>query len=108
MTVAELKNELSLEVLAMPEPDREVHGVYIGDLLSWVMGRANADNLWITIMTNINVVAVASLSDVAAVVIAEDAEIGDDVIARAEAQGINLLRSSSPAYETALSASKFI
>ncbi len=108
MKVEELCRELGLEVLAMPEPERKVSGGYVGDLLSWVMGRAKADNLWITIMTNINVIAVASLSDVAAVVVAEGAEIGEDIVARAEAQGINLLRSSLPAYETALAASKFI
>ena len=108
MKVEELCRELELEVLTMPAPDREIAGGYIGDLLSWVMGRAKADNLWITIMTNINVIAVASLSDVAAVVIAEGAEIDHEIIVRAEAQGINLLRSKLPAYETALAASKFI
>ncbi len=108
MTVSELTEKLALEVLTMPEPDREVKGGYVGDLLSWVMGRAQADNLWITIMTNINVIAVASLSDVAAVVVAENAEIEADIIKRAEGQGINLLRSKLPSYETAMAASPFI
>ncbi len=108
MTVSELTEKLALEVLTMPEPDREVKGGYVGDLLSWVMGRAQADNLWITIMTNINVIAVASLSDAAAVVIAENAEIEADIIKRAESQGVNLLRSKLPSYETAVSASPFI
>ncbi len=108
MTVAEIVAQLELEVLTMPEPDREIKGGYVGDLLSWVMGRAQADNLWVTIMTNINVIAVASLSDVAAVVIAENAEIEADIIKRAETQGINLLRSKQPSYETAVSAALFI
>lgn len=40
MTVAELKSRLSLDAVSLPEPDREVTGGYVGDLLSWVMGRA--------------------------------------------------------------------
>ena len=45
MTVQELKDTLSLTPVTLPEGDREVQGVYIGDLLSWVMGRAQADNV---------------------------------------------------------------
>lgn len=108
MKISELSEALCLEVLAMPDPEREVRGGYFGDLLSWVMGRAQADDLWITIMTNINVLAVASLSDVSAVVIAEGAEIDEDIVKKAQEQGINLLRSSLPAYETALAAGKLI
>ncbi len=108
MTVAKLVEALDLEVLSLPEPERDINGGYVGDLLSWVMGRAKADNLWITIMTNINVIAVASLSDVAAVVIAENAEIEADVIKKAEEQGINLLRSKLPSYETAVAAAGLI
>ncbi len=102
MTVKEIAKECSFEELCIPNPDREVNGVYIGDLLSWVMGRANADNAWITIMSNINVIAVASLSDVACVILAEDVKLEEDVLNTAKLKGINVLKSSSSAYETAL------
>ena len=36
----------------MPQGEREIDGVYVGDLLSWVMGRAQSDNAWVTIMSN--------------------------------------------------------
>ena len=71
MTVNELAQKLNAEVLSMPSPDSEITGGYCGDLLSWVMGRAQCGNAWITIMSNINVAAVASLSDVACVILAE-------------------------------------
>ena len=74
MTVRELADRLSAEVLSLPDPDREVSGGYAGDLLSWVMGRARAGCCWVTIMTNLNVPAVASLADVACVIIAESAD----------------------------------
>ena len=59
MTVKELAEKYSFEALTLPQPDRIVSGGYTGDLLSWVMGRAESDNAWITIMTNVNIVAVA-------------------------------------------------
>ena len=58
MTVAEFAEKYSMEVLSMPDPAREIKGGYMGDLLSWVMGRAKADQAWITIMSNQNIIAV--------------------------------------------------
>ncbi|MBQ3184303.1 MAG: AraC family transcriptional regulator [Clostridia bacterium] len=98
MTVNDLIEKLDLEVLNLAEGDREITGGYVGDLLSWVMGKAESGDMWVTIMTNVNVVAVASLVDVACVVIADKAEITPDVIEKARAQGINLLRSAKSAY----------
>ena len=99
MTVNELIKKLDLEVLNLEEGDREIEGGYTGDLLSWVMGRAQSGDMWVTIMTNVNVIAVASLVDCACVVIAENAEIGDEVVAKAKAQGINLLRTPLSSYK---------
>lgn len=98
MTVEKFVEALSLEVLTMPDPNREITGGYAGDLLSWVMGRAQSGDAWVTIMSNINVVAVASLADTACVVIAEAVEVEDEIIARAESQGVNLLRTVDPLF----------
>jgi hypothetical protein len=98
-------NELSLlegfSVVAMPDGEREIKGVYIGDLLSWVMGRAKADDAWITIMSNINIVAVASLADVACIILAEGVQLEKSVTETAEAKGVNILTCQMPAYEAA-------
>ena len=99
MTVCELAQQLALTPLALPDGDRPVEGGYCGDLLSWVMGRAQSGQAWVTIMTNINVVAVAALTDVACVILAEGSAPEADVIARAESQGINLLQSEKASYE---------
>ncbi len=99
MTVAALIDRLGLEVLNLEDGDREITGGYTGDLLSWVMGKAESGDMWITIMTNLNVIAVASLVDVACVVIADKAEIAPEVIEKAKQQGINLLRSDKSAYQ---------
>ena len=100
MTVNQLAG-CGFKTIALPDGDREINGVYIGDLLSWVMGRAQADNAWITIMSNINILAVASLADTACIILAEGVEVAQDVIDTANAKGVNILSSSEPAYEIA-------
>ena len=98
MTVSELTQKLSLEVIALPDPDRTVSGGYVGDLLSWVMGRAQEDDAWITIMSNQNVAAVAALSDVACVIFAEGVKPDPDLLKKAELQGINLLGTENSSF----------
>ena len=93
MTVKELQEELGLQVLSESEPDRAVIGGYAGDLLSWVMGRAQSGDAWVTIMTNRNIIAVAALADTACVIVAEDSAVDDDVVSLAAEKGINLYRS---------------
>lgn len=101
MTVLELREKLSLKPLAMPDGEREIHGAYIGDLLSWVMGRAQGGNAWITIMSNVNIVAVASLADVSCIILAEGVVPDASVCAVAEQKGVNLLSTERDAYEIA-------
>lgn len=101
MTVNELMTACDFEAVCLPDPEREVSGAYIGDLLSWVMGRAQEDNAWVTIMSNINVIAVASLSDVACVILAEGVTLDDELKATAEQKEINVLKTALPAFETA-------
>ena len=90
------------EPVSLPDGDREIDGVYIGDLLSWVMGRAQMDNAWITIMTNVNVIAVATLADTSCVILAEGVEMEKDLVETAKQKEINVLSSSLPIYETAI------
>jgi hypothetical protein len=73
MTVNTVCERLGLEVLNLADGEREVCGVYAGDLLSWVMGHASESNVLVTIMSNINTLAVASLLDLSCVILAESA-----------------------------------
>ena len=108
MTVEALSLNNNFSVIALPESQREINGAYIGDLLSWVMGRAKANDAWITIMSNINVVAVASLADVSCVILAEGVLLDDEIIKAAEEKGINVLKTELPIYETAKILSELI
>lgn len=102
MTVNDLLKVQGFSPVVLPEPDREIEGVYIGDLLSWVMGRAKSGDAWITIMSNINTVAVATLADTACIVLAEGVTLDDGVKETAEAKGINVISTSLSAYFAAL------
>ncbi len=102
MTVKQLIDSCGFTAAALPDPDREVSGVYIGDLLSWVMGRAGADEAWITIMSNRNIVAVATLADTACILLAEGVSPDDGVADLATEKGVNILRSDLSAYDIAL------
>ena len=102
MTVAEFASIDGVEVLTMPDGEKEITGCYIGDLLSWVMGRAKSGDAWITIMSNINICAVAALTDAACIILAQSVTLDDNVKALAETKGINVLKTDLPAYEAAL------
>ena len=90
---------MELEAVCMPEPEREILGGYAGDLLSWVMGRASSGDVWVTIMSNLNIVAVATLADTACIILAEGVAPEDGVVQRAEAQGVNILSSKKDSFE---------
>lgn len=98
MTVAELVKSLRLTVLTMDDPTRQVTGGYVGDLLSWVMGRSEAGNAWITIMSNANILAVASLTDCACVILAEGVQPDAGVAELAKQKGVTLLSSQESAF----------
>ncbi|MBE6699589.1 MAG: hypothetical protein E7584_05065 [Ruminococcaceae bacterium] len=101
MKVFDIAKTLSLEPLSVADSSREVSGVYIGDLLSWVMGRAESGDAWITIMSNINIVAVASLADVACIILAEGVVPDENVCITAQQKGINIYTSDKTAYQLA-------
>ena len=108
MTVNDLAQNSDFKAIALPCGEREINGVYIGDLLSWVMGIASCDDVWITIMTNVNVLAVASLADTSCVILAEGVSLEQDVIDTALDKGINILASDMSAYEIAVALSNAI
>ena len=101
MTVAQLSEKLGLTAFFVEDADRQVTGGYAGDLLSWVMGRAGVDNVWFTIMSNVNVAAVAALSDVSCVVLTEGVSPDENLLARVKAQGINLLGTQLSTFDAA-------
>ena len=102
MTVKQLSEKLDLKILTGEiNLDREVKGGYCGDLLSWVMSKAQADNVWITIMSNVNIVAVAVLTDVSCIVLCEGVEPEEECLQKAMEQEVAILKSDLPAFSLA-------
>lgn len=102
MKVSELKEKLGLDLItAEGFEDRDVTGCYIGDLLSHVMGKATLGDCWITIMNNINIVAVAALTEAACIILCEGISADEKVIEKADGEGIVILKSEMTAYQLA-------
>lgn len=107
ITVNEIKEKLGFKVHSGEEfLEKAVNGCYIGDLLSLAMSKVEAGNAWITIQTNINVAAVASLTEAACVIIADGLSPDDATIDKADAQDIIILSSEMSAYEIAVKLSE--
>lgn len=88
------------------EDERAIEGIFCGDLLSWAMGRAKADDAWFTVMGNVNTVAVASLADCACIVLCHDAVLDEVARQRAQQQGIWVFTTSLPEFEASLALAK--
>lgn len=101
MNIRAVVQQLNLNVLAgEAQLDQEVTGGYAADLLSCVMAGAYAGNVWITLQTHLNVVAVASLLGLAAIIIAEGAVVPPETVGKAREQGVVLLSGPAPIFET--------
>ena len=108
MTVKELAAALDCKVFCMPDGDREITGGYAGDLLSWVMGRANSGDVWVTIMSNVNIVAVASLADPSCILVSEGVELDDEIVHKAMSVGVNVLGSKEDTFALCARISKLL
>lgn len=98
MKVQALCERLGARVLC-GSADKEFEGVYTGDLLSRAMSRVQADNAWVTIMANINVVAVANLTEPAVIVLAEDVIMQADALNAAVENDLCVITTPMSAYE---------
>lgn len=108
MTVNDLKEALSLEVLVEGDLSRPVTGGYCGDLLSWVMGRAQSGDAWITVMGNVNAMAVCVLADVACLILSDSSPLDEAARARATTEEITVLRSDKNTYQLATALSRLL
>lgn len=91
------------KVINMGDGERDITDVFCCDLLSIAMGKAPAGAAWVTVMANVNTLAVASLTDVACVILAENAKLDEMTAAKAKEQEITVFASEAPIFKTALS-----
>ncbi len=92
MTLNEIVSELSLSVQAAKDRlDVEVTGGYASDLLSCVMAKARQGNVWVTLQSHLNIVAVAALLQLAGVIVTEGMQPDAATLEKASAEGIPIL-----------------
>lgn len=83
------------------DKEQEVSGGFSGDLLSWVMGHGQPNQVWITVQAHINIIAVAVLREFSCIVIVEGAEIPEDTLIRANEEKVTVLKTTGSAFEAA-------
>ncbi|MFW6224315.1 MAG: DRTGG domain-containing protein [Bacteroidota bacterium] len=102
MKVSELVEKLGLKVHCGENGlDKEISGGYVSDLLSDVMGGADQGMVWITLQTHKNVMAIASLKDLSAVILVKGLAPDSDTTAQSNEENIPVLGTSDQTFEIA-------
>ncbi len=102
MKVNDFVKELSLEVKTFKDGlQNDVTGAYVSDLLSDVMANSKEGNIWLTLQTHLNIVAVAGLKGLAGIIIVGGRQPQDEILQKAEAEKIIVMTTPLPAFEVA-------
>lgn len=102
MRVKDLVDQLGLTVFCGEQSlDNEIKGGYVSDLLSDVMGFAAEGEVWITLQTHKNIVAIASLKDLAAIVLVKGNKPEEDTLKQAIAEDIPVLGTIDSTFDIA-------
>lgn len=102
MKVSELIEKFQLNVFSGKSGlENEISGAYVSDLLSDVMGFSHENQVWITLQSHRNVIAIASLKDLAAVILVKGLQPDEDTLKHSEEEGIPLLGTEMETFEIA-------
>ncbi|MFZ4522829.1 MAG: serine kinase [Bacteroidales bacterium] len=100
MKISELAENLGLKIWGGEKGlNREISGGYTSDLLSDVMGHADVGKVWITLQTHKNVIAIASLKELSAVILVKGYQPEPDMLAQANIEEIPVLGTDEEAFE---------
>lgn len=103
MTLQQLIEQSGFTVLnAGTHPETVLTKPFTCDLLSVCMSKASAQSVWVTVMGNVNAIAVAVLTDVACIVLAEHTELDAIALEKAKQQGVTVLQTELPIFDAAL------
>ncbi|WP_231610150.1 serine kinase [Labilibaculum euxinus] len=100
MKVQDIVDKLGLKVCSGSAGlNREIEGGYTSDLLSDVMGNADENQVWVTLQTHKNIMAIASLKELAAIILVKGYEPETDTAEQSNLEGIPILSSEEEAFE---------
>lgn len=100
MKISEVKDKLELRAITGGVDD-DISGCYIGDLMSLAMANLQEGNIWITVQTNINAVAVSVLKEASCIIIADGFEPDNAALKKAEEEGLTIFASKKSVYDLA-------
>ncbi|MGE5894652.1 MAG: serine kinase [bacterium] len=102
MTIHAIMQSLSLKSFTgTVNGEKTISDSYVSDLLSDVMANCREGSLWITLQTHMNIVAVASMKKIPAIILINGRKPDDEALRKAEAEGVALLGTTQPAFEVA-------
>lgn len=102
MKLSDLVENLSLEVKSFKDGlQNEITGAYVSDLLSDVMANSKEGDVWITLQTHINIVAVASLKGIRGIIIVSGRQVEEAVLKKAEEEKVTVMIAPLSAFEIA-------
>ena len=102
MKVKDIVEKLNLTVLSGDAGlDREIESGYVSDLLSDVMGNADMGDAWITLQTHKNIIAIASLKELACIILVKGLTADEDTLAQSNDEDIPILSTSKQTFEIA-------
>lgn len=103
MTVQELIKKERFDVVNLGEKtEQDITTPFCCDLLSIAISKAPANSVWITVMGNVNTLAVAELAETACIILAEGTKLDDIALKKAKSQKITILSTKEPIFDAAL------
>lgn len=101
LTIKQLVDDLGFELLTKhADVNRKPEFAYVSDLLSDVMGKAQENMIWVTSQTHKNIIAVASLKDLSAIVVVNERKVSQELVEQADKENVVIISSNRAAFDT--------
>jgi len=100
MNLAEIVKKLNLVIISGDELlDKDISGGYVSDMLSDVMAHSKKGNIWITLQTHLNIIPVASMTDVSGIIIVNGRQPSEETLEKAKIEKIPVLGTEKTAFQ---------
>ncbi len=100
MNLGDLVKDLGLKAFSTRlDTGRTVDGGYVSDLLSDVMANSQKGDVWVTMQVHPNIIAIAVLKELAAIVLVNGRQPAEETLQQAEREGVAVLGTDLPAFE---------
>lgn len=102
MTVGELLKKTQFEVINEGDTEKQISKVFCCDLLSIAMAKNPQGSVWVTVMGNVNTIAVNVLTDGACIIFAEGINPDEVALKKAKSENVTLLKTDLPVFDAGM------